>query len=91
MKCRSCLISTLDGGVWSALPFPGLTSGKEPAIPVTYSRFYVYFAIQAVCNVIYIEVLSYVRVIVVCMTGIFICKKGIVCKQYHDTLISCVL
>jgi hypothetical protein len=62
MKRNSCLI---DAGwsVWSALPFPALTSGKEIATPVICSRPYVYFAMQVVCNVTYIEVLSYVRVI----------------------------
>ena len=70
MKRHSCLISTLDGSIWSDLPLPGLTSGKKPATPVIYSRSYVYFALQVGCNVIYIDVLSCVRVIVICKRGI---------------------
>jgi hypothetical protein len=38
----------------------------------------VHFAIQVVCNVTYIEVWSYVRVIVICMAGIAMCKRSIV-------------
>jgi hypothetical protein len=60
---------------------PTLRPEKNPRL--IYSRSYVYFAIQVVCNVTYIEVLSYVRVIVVCKTPVVI-LRFIVCFQYHD-------
>jgi hypothetical protein len=50
MRHHSCFISSFDGRVLSASPFPDLTSGKEPAIPVIYSSSYVYFAVRVVYN-----------------------------------------